>query len=902
MAAALLTLLLPAAPASAALDLTADERFGNQPNEIVDLSADGSFLVATQGKRIVRYDLGSLDEPVQTALSPELTTGNGTGDSEPGPTSVALVRGQYAIAPFNDNDNGAGTDPVDGIKVLDATTLAVVRTVRFDDGSVAGAPTAGNLLEVPDSVAVSPDGTRAVIAVENDREVGQPAGGVPGFVRMDTSGADPAGWAFDFLALPASVLAEGVDAQPEFVDVKAGSVAAATIQEANKLAVFDLTTATSPLPESAFVDLGSSSFVADTVSNTPVSFAFTTPLIRERQPDTVKWIAGGSLLAVANEGENGNVGGTRDFSVHRPDGSLVRSIGSRFDRAVADHGFLDDTRNDPPDKGSEPEGMDVATIAGREYLLVLGERSESLSTWDLTLPESPRLVSHVPTGEAPEGIAINASRRIAVVANEESVGALGNPGFFTLHRFVDRSLLPDDRLTPVGDDLPYFNVRGLGASLSPDRLALTDATVPTRTLSARVGGRGYAPLTQTSAVAGDVVLEDVAPRPGGGAWVVSAADTFELARLAPDGSVVSVEDVPSGDPSGVVVAPDGATVFVSTSDTDKLYRYTVATDAFAEVTLPFSTATARLTDLALAGNRDLLAVETAPDDPVSPASIVRFAPDGSGRTVLGTVPVRASRSSRDMSALALLPGGELWAASGTITGGNHFGTPDLRRLLRLSAPVNRDAPTVTGTPVVGQTLTCSDGGWTGASSFTREWRRDGRPIAGATGTTYALTAADQGQRITCAVLAAGDDAFAVAESGGAVPVPAGQIGPGGPSGPTGGTGPAGPGGQAGAQGPAGQPGPVGPAGPRGKRGRRGRAGRNARVTCRVVGTRRVRCVVRFKRRARAGRVRLERNGRVVARGRIGKSRRVVLRGRSRLTAGRYVLVTRSARLPLRAFR
>ena len=46
-------------------------------------------------------------------------------------------------------------------------------------------------------------------------------------------------------------------------------------------------------------------------------------------------------------------------------------------------------------------------------------------------------------------------------------------------------------------------------------------------------------------------------------------------------------------------------------------------------------------------------------------------------------------------------------------------------------PVNTSAPTVTGTPVVGQTLSCSQGGWANnPDGYTYTWFRDGSPIAG----------------------------------------------------------------------------------------------------------------------------------------------------------------------------
>ena len=74
----------------------------------------------------------------------------------------------------------------------------------------------------------------------------------------------------------------------------------------------------------------------------------------------------------------------------------------------------------------------------------------------------------------------------------------------------------------------------------------------------------------------------------------------------------------------------------------------------------------------------------------------------------------------------------------------------------IAAPViaNTAPPTVTGTAQVGQRLTSTNGTWTNApTSFTRQWLRDGSPIAGATGATYDLVAADQGTKISVRVTA-----------------------------------------------------------------------------------------------------------------------------------------------------
>jgi hypothetical protein len=61
-----------------------------------------------------------------------------------------------------------------------------------------------------------------------------------------------------------------------------------------------------------------------------------------------------------------------------------------------------------------------------------------------------------------------------------------------------------------------------------------------------------------------------------------------------------------------------------------------------------------------------------------------------------------------------------------------------------AAPVNTGAPTISGSPVVYQTLTANRGSWTGYPSitYTYQWRRDEEDIDGATNQTYELQEAD----------------------------------------------------------------------------------------------------------------------------------------------------------------
>jgi hypothetical protein len=72
-----------------------------------------------------------------------------------------------------------------------------------------------------------------------------------------------------------------------------------------------------------------------------------------------------------------------------------------------------------------------------------------------------------------------------------------------------------------------------------------------------------------------------------------------------------------------------------------------------------------------------------------------------------------------------------------------------------AAPVNTGLPVITGTPTVGQTISTTDGTWTGSPTptYTYQWKRAGGNIAGATANTYTLVPADTAALITVTVTA-----------------------------------------------------------------------------------------------------------------------------------------------------
>ena len=101
----------------------------------------------------------------------------------------------------------------------------------------------------------------------------------------------------------------------------------------------------------------------------------------------------------------------------------------------------------------------------------------------------------------------------------------------------------------------------------------------------------------------------------------------------------------------------------------------------------------------------------------------------------------------------------------TATNGDGPGTPAASNATVLvtataPGPPNTQPPAISGQAVVGQTLTASQGTWTGTGlTFTYQWRRcdtagaQCADISGATATTYTVVAADSGKTIRVEVTA-----------------------------------------------------------------------------------------------------------------------------------------------------
>ncbi len=91
------------------------------------------------------------------------------------------------------------------------------------------------------------------------------------------------------------------------------------------------------------------------------------------------------------------------------------------------------------------------------------------------------------------------------------------------------------------------------------------------------------------------------------------------------------------------------------------------------------------------------------------------------------------------------------AISVRVTGSLAGHTPVTRvsaSTLRVMSPA---VPTIGGTAAVGSAVTARVGGWTGGTSFSYQWKADGRPIAGATSAKFTATSSEAGKRLTVTV-------------------------------------------------------------------------------------------------------------------------------------------------------
>lgn len=495
--------------------------------EISTVSADGRTLVYSDspGKRIGFVDISDPSAPKAAGtVSLEVL-----GDADDEPTSVA-VHGGYVLVVVN--TSVGFTNPSGRLDVIRLRDRQRVRSL--------------DLGGQPDSIAVSPDGTFAAVAIENERDesatpVGGKAGDLPqlpaGFVQLVSLRGAPASWRTtavplvntDGTALP-QLVAAGLDTpadpEPEYVAINGRGQVAVTLQENNGVAIIDGRTARLSRVFSAGtatvtgIDTKKDQVIDQTGSITDVP----------REPDAIAWI-GDDRLATANEGDW--KGGTRGWTIFDTSGRVRWDSGNTLERLAVRYGLHNEDR--AAKKGVEPEGLAVATYRGVRYAFVASERSNFVAVYRLD-GATPKLDGLLPTTNGPEGVLPISGRGLLAVSSETddaAVGVRSAISLFRLEKVGDAAAWPtiasdDADGTPIG----WSALGALSAKPGSSRTlyAASDTVSKNATIFTVDIGRRPARITSSipvtrGGVPAQLDVEGLYARPAGGFWLASEGAT-----------------------------------------------------------------------------------------------------------------------------------------------------------------------------------------------------------------------------------------------------------------------------------------------------------------------------------------------------------------------------------------
>lgn len=356
--------------------------------EIIAASSDGTMLVYSDSPH---GGIGFID--ITDAKAPKAA---GYVAFEGEPTSVAMA-GANVLVGLRTSDSK--TDPAGDLAAVSLSGHAVV--VRCELGGQ------------PDSVAVSPDGTLAAVAIENERDEELNDGALPqlpaGYVvLLALSNGLPDCESLRKVDVTGLAEIAPEDPEPEFVAFNDANELAVTLQENNHIVIIDGASGTV-----------TSHFSAGTVALEGIDaeddgvLSFSNSLdARPREPDAVKWLDS-QRLVIANEGDW--KGGTRGFTIFNRDGSVSYESGPSFEMHVARAGHYPDKRSDA--KGVEPEGLEVARFGDDDLIFVLSERGSVVGVYRDTGGE-PEFLQLLPSGISPEGAVAIPGRNLLATANE----------------------------------------------------------------------------------------------------------------------------------------------------------------------------------------------------------------------------------------------------------------------------------------------------------------------------------------------------------------------------------------------------------------------------------------------------------------------------------------------------
>ncbi|MBW4696367.1 MAG: esterase-like activity of phytase family protein [Aphanocapsa lilacina HA4352-LM1] len=524
--------------------------------EIISASPDGKLLAYTDaGEQVVGFiDIQNPAVPVEAGSVDVSSFGE--------PTSVTITpNGRYALAAIKDDEEDIAAQKPGVLLFIDLASLTVVGQV--------------NLLGIgPDSIALTPDGAKALIAIEDEEDTENLPGSRPGSVNIVKLDYDaPANSVvinvpIDLASVPGANFVS--DPQPEFVAVSPdGKTAAVSVQENNVLSLIDIESATVVRSFS----LGTSKHrAADLIEDDDIKFV--QPFEGRREPDAVAFTPDGKALVIANEGDTeGSDSGGRGFSVVDLEGKILYDAGSSLEARAVLFGHYPDSRSE--NSGIELEGGTLAIFGGTPFAFLASERGSFLAVYDLTTPRAPRFVQLLPTGISPEGVLAIPSRGLVLTANEED----GTVNIFEAvpGRYVPPVTQPTVRSGELS--VPWSALSGLDNGPGNVLYAVPDrAFQPSRLFTIRLQGsralvEAALPITKDGAPA-NYDLEGIAVAPEGGFWLASEGEEANnppnlLIRTDASGAVQEEITLPAdiaarvGDNGfeGVAVSPSGRKVY-----------------------------------------------------------------------------------------------------------------------------------------------------------------------------------------------------------------------------------------------------------------------------------------------------------------------------------------------------
>lgn len=418
--------------------------------EIVANSTDGNTLIYSNSPQ---GTVGFVD--ITDPSNPQ-PLGEVNVDGEP--TSV-IVKGNYALVAVNTSESFV--NPSGELLAVDISSQVIVN--RWDLGGQ------------PDSIALSPDGNYAVIAIENERDEDLGDGGLPqlpaGFVVIvDTSSNNLIDWTPS--VVPVTGL-EGLtvpeDPEPEFVDISSDNIAAITLQENNAIVLIDLATATVIRSFSTgSVNLTNIDTVEDDIINQTSSLNNV-----PREPDGITFI-GTQYIATADEGDWN--GGSRGFTIYDLEGNIVYTSGNELEHIVASIGHYPEARSE--NKGNESENIEYATYNGTDYLFINSERSSVVFVYNVNDPTNPQFVQVLPAGVAPEGGKAIPERNLFVAASEADSRGDVIRSVINIYEYSNAPASYPDIQSTMGENgipIPWGAMSGLAAGSDSTLYAVEDS-------------------------------------------------------------------------------------------------------------------------------------------------------------------------------------------------------------------------------------------------------------------------------------------------------------------------------------------------------------------------------------------------------------------------------------------